>query len=174
MKNFLIGFVVLAAVTGGAAGLGIVGSQRAAAVSLPAPTIMAAQCNKGGFFGMKPWYHYLPDSEIGMKQQGTAPTDPCGIKCFNIFTQAQTNPNICGETASDVPGVVLAVVDDLLRIAGLVAVAFVLKGSFEYVGSRGNAERTAQAQSTIIAALTGLAVSLVAVGFVAFLGSRLH
>jgi hypothetical protein len=49
----------------------------------------------------------------------------------------------------------------------------VLIGAFQYVGSRGNAERTASAQSTIISALTGLAVALVAVAFVAFLGNRL-
>jgi hypothetical protein len=153
---------------------GFVCSQRAAAVSNPTPVIIATaadNCNKGGFFGLEPWYHFIPDSEIGVKKTGEAPVDSCGIKCFNIFVQ--TNPNDCNQTASDIPGVILAVIDDLLRIAGLVAVAFILKGSFDYVGSRGNAEKTASAQSTIISALTGLAIALVAVALVSYIGGQL-
>lgn len=114
----------------------------------------------------------MPDSEIGVPKRGDAPADPCGIKCFNIFVQSKANE--CGETASDIPGIVLAVIDDLLRIAGLVAVGFLLKGAFEFVGSRGNAERTASAQSTIMASLTGLAIALVSVALVSYLGAQLH
>jgi hypothetical protein len=109
--------------------------------------------------------------ELGVPKRGDQPADNCGVLCFNIIQQAQAN--VCGQTHSDVPGIILALVDNLLRVAGLVAVFFILKGSFEYVGSRGNAERTAGAQSTNIAALTGLAVSLVAVGLISFLGNRL-
>jgi hypothetical protein len=149
------------------------GSQKAGAVPVPAPTTFAndaAKCNPG-FFGLKPWYAYMPDSEIGVRKIGDTPADPCGIKCFNIFVQA--DPNACGETASDIPGVILAVIDDLLRIAGLVAVGFIIAGSFQYVGSRGNAERTASAQSTIVAALTGLGIALVSVALVSYLGNQL-
>ena len=77
------------------------------------------------------------------------------------------------QTQSDIPGVGLALIDNLLRIFCPVAIAFILKGSFEYVASRGNAEKTASAQSTIITALTGLAIALVAVGLVSFIGRRL-
>ena len=150
-------------------GIGIIGSRPVAA---QAPTTVAAAASKCGssFFGLRPWYHYMPEEEFGVKR-GDQPTDSCGIRCFNIFQQKQAN--VCGQTNSDVPGVILAIIDNLLRISGLVAVAFILKGSFEYVGSRGNAEKTAAAQSTIIAALTGLAIALVAVGLVAFIGNRL-
>jgi hypothetical protein len=169
IKLFFIGLAVLSTIT-----LGSFLSGRANALPASLPTTVAndvTKCNQN-FFGLKPWYAYLPDSEIGVRKTGDAAPDPCGIKCFNIFVQKQ--PNDCGETASDVPGIVLAIIDDLLRIAGLVAVVFVLIGAFQYVGSRGNAERAASAQSTIISALTGLAVALVATAFVAFLGNRLH
>lgn len=144
--------------------------ERAAALPSPAFAAGAASCNKG-FFGLRPWYGFMPNSEIGVPKQGDTPADKCGIRCFNIFVQSA--PNECGETGSDVPGVVLAVIDSLLRIAGLVAVGFIFVGSFQYVASRGNAERTAQAQSTVMNALIGLAVSLVSVGLIAFLGNRL-
>lgn len=107
------------------------------------------------FFGMKPWYHYLqtkgaPDCEIGN---------------FNILPS--------GGHASDVPLILLAVVDDLLRIAGIVAVGFVIYGAFQYVASQGSPDATARAQGTVINALLGLAVSIIAVATVSFIGSRL-
>lgn len=161
-------------------GVNFLGSQKAAAIPLT-PTVIAAApdkadvCDKrangpGGFFGLEPWYRFM-GGELGTPKHGDTPADPCGVRCFNIFVQA--DPNDCGQTQSDVPGVFLAVIDDLLRIAGLVAIIFIIIGSFQYVGSRGNSERTAAAQSTIISALTGLAVALVAVAFVSFLGNRL-
>jgi hypothetical protein len=151
------------------AGAAISGSQKAAAAPLSVPTVFAKTCNQG-FFGLEPWYRFMPN-ELGVPKRGDQPADDCAVRCFNIFVQQ--HPNACGQKASDLPGVVLAVIDNLLRIAGLAAVFFILKGSFEYVGSRGNAEKTAAAQSTIISALTGLAVALVAVGLITFLGNKL-
>jgi hypothetical protein len=170
-KLFGIGLVCLAVLAAG-----LLFGKPASAAALPAPTVFAASkadaCNSVGFFGLEPWYHFMPDSEIGVNKIGDAPADNCGIKCFNLFVQ--NAPNDCGETASDVPGVILAIVDDLLRVSAIVAVVFILIGSFQFVGSRGNSERTAGAQSTILSALTGLAIALVAVALVSFLGDQLH
>jgi hypothetical protein len=69
--------------------------------------------------------------------------------------------------------VLLAVVDSLLRVAGIVAVAFVLVGAFRYISSSGNPEETARAQSTIINALIGVAIAVVSIAFVVFLGNQL-
>lgn len=173
----LAGIVLLAGLVLGA---GLFHSQPASASPLPSPALFANtkadNCDKSGFFGLEPWYHFMPDSEIGVNTivsgSASVPSDPCGIKCFNIFVQ--TAPNECGETASDIPGVVLAILDDLLRVAAIVAVAFILVGSFQFVGSRGNSERTANAQSTIINALTGLAVALIATTLINYLGNQLH
>jgi hypothetical protein len=167
----LAGLVLLVSV---GVGTGLVGSRPAAAVPpLTAVNKLADatdDCNKTGFFGLEPWWHFMP-RELGVPANGKTPGDPCGVRCFNVFVQQEANE--CGQKASDVPGVLLAIIDDLLRIAGLVAVGFVLVGSFQYVGSRGNAERTAQAQSTILSALTGLAVSIIAVALVSYIGNQL-
>jgi hypothetical protein len=109
-------------------------------------------CNQTGFLGLVPWYHYLPDSKF----QG------CDIKNFTVLGGK-----------SDLPLVLLAVVDDLLRIAGLVAIAFVIVGAVRYVTSQGNPDDAAKAQSTIINALIGLAVAMISVAIVSFLGARL-
>lgn len=118
-------------------------------------TQFAAECSTRGlgFLGLKPWYAYINDSDH---------FKGCDIKQFTLLP-----PH------SDVPLVLLAVVDDLLRIAGLVAVGFVIVGAIKYITSQGQPEDTANAQSTIINALLGLVVSIVAVAFVSFLGSKL-
>lgn len=143
----------------------------------PSAAAISSQCSHS-FFGLVPWYNYLgPEfttnvNGVGVGTNGQA--DPCSIKCFNIFTISQSEPaNACGVRHSDIPYVLLAIVDDLLRVAGIVAVIFVIVGAFRYVTSQGNPDDTAGAQNTIINALIGLAISIVAVAFVSYVGSRL-
>ncbi len=112
----------------------------------------APGCEKK-FLGLNTWYHYLK----------TNPPPDCSIKQFNVL------PN---GTPSDIPLVLLAVVDDLLRIAGLLAVMFVIYGGILYVTSQGNPDQTSKAQSTILNALGGFALSLIAIAFVSFIGSK--
>lgn len=116
----------------------------------------AETCSKP-FFGLKPWYHYLPDDSF---------TGGCDIVNFTLLPSSSE--------PSDVPLVFLAVIDDLLRIAAIVAVAFVIVGAIQMIVSQGNPEQTARAQSTLINALIGLVVAIVAVGFVAFLGANIN
>jgi hypothetical protein len=89
----------------------------------------------------------------------------CEIKKFNLLPTAG-NP-------SDVPLVLLAVVDDLLRIAAIVALAFVIVGAFQLVSSQGNPEDASKARNTIINALLGMGFAVISAGFVNFLGNRL-
>lgn len=134
----------------------------------------AGPCSKG-FFGLVPWWKYI--------QKEFTYTDPkltkfnnnsrCEIKCFNVFPKSQSNPNECGQYGSDIPYVLLAIVDNLLRIAGMVAVVFVIIGSIRYITSQGNPEDTASAQSTVINALIGMAIAIVAVALVSFIGNKI-
>lgn len=113
-------------------------------------------CKKGDFLGMLPWWYYLPQSDLD--------TSTCSIKHFHFLS---------GSGHPDLPLVLMAIVDDVLRIAGVVAVAFVLYGAFQYVSSQGNPEQTAKAQSTVINALVGVAIASVSAIFVNFLGQKL-
>ncbi len=137
-------------------------------VHAQSPTQTVASCKKD-FFGLEPWYQYLG---VELNTNGS-----CEFKCFNIFTPGNgvgQQANKCGQnSSSDIPLILLAVVDDLLRIAGITAVAFVIYGAFEYVGSQGNSEVTAKAQSMIINALIGLAVATIAVVVVNFIGNNI-
>lgn len=118
-------------------------------------TIFAASCDPnngaGSFFGLPHWYKYL---------QGE--TDPISNKCI---------PKING--LNDLWAIGLAVVDILLVVAGFMAVAFVIYGGFQYITSQGEADKTAAAKNTIINALVGLVITLLAIGIVSYIGGNL-
>lgn len=128
------------------------------------PPDMADEC-KQNFFGLVPWYQYMG------KELDSSRANKCSVKCFNIFNQEVAND--CRKKSSDIPGIMLAIIDNLLRISGLVAIGFIIVSSFQYIGSRGNPEATASARNTISNALVGLAIALIAVTFVSFIGSKL-
>jgi len=146
-------------------------------VQAVSPTQTVAGC-KQDFFGLEPWYQYIGVelTPKGTQASSSSPYGSCEFKCFNIFDTGSNvgqPQNNCGQLKSDIPLILLAVVDDLLRIAALTAVAFVIYGAFEYVGSQGNSEVTARAQSMVINALIGLTISTIAVVAVNFIGNNL-
>ncbi len=102
---------------------------------------------KSGFFGLPSWYQYL-------HLDGN-----CQVTNFAV--------------PGDLILVALAIVDILIRIAGLAAVIFVIYGGIQYATSQGNPDETVKARNTIINALIGLAFTLIAIGIVSFLGAKL-
>jgi hypothetical protein len=128
--------------------------------------LSAKNCTKS-FFGLEPWYAYLPDGYF----DGSSSSNRCDLKCFNLLQQDK--PNDCNRSASDLPLVLLAIVDDLLRITGMVAVAFVIYGSIKYTTSQGNPDATSEAQTTVVNALLGMAIAMISVLIVSFIGNAL-
>jgi hypothetical protein len=105
----------------------------------------AVECGVDSFLGLQPWYIYI-----------------CG--------RSLDNPQ---DFLNALPLIALAVVEDLLRIAGLVAIAYVVFGAVKYVVSQGEPDKTAEAKGTIINALAGLIIASLAVAMVSFIGNRL-
>lgn len=118
----------------------------------PFTNLFAAAC-KPTFFGLVPWYQYL-------SLDGS-----CNITNFHVLPS--------GGTGSSIPLILLAIVDDLLRIAGLAAVFYVIYAGVQYVTSQGDPQQAANAQSTLINALIGLAIAILAIVLVSYLGSVL-
>ena len=100
-------------------------------------------CSSGYFLGFPTWYHYLP------KASGTC------------------NPSL--DHLSYIWLIVAALVEVLVRIAAIVAFAFVIYGSITYITSQGESNATAKAKDTIINSLIGLAISVTAAGAIAFI-----
>jgi uncharacterized membrane protein YphA (DoxX/SURF4 family) len=68
---------------------------------------------------------------------------------------------------------VAAVIEILLRLAAIVAVGYTLYGGFLYMTSQGESGKTAQAKDTIIDALAGLVIAVMAAVVIGFIAGRI-
>src|SRR5690242_7290987 len=82
-----------------------------------------------------------------------------------------TNFTVLGEHSSFLL-IALANVDDLLRIAGLLAVAFMIYSGIQFIMSNGEPAAAAKARTGAFNALIGLAIAMVSISFVAYLGNQ--
>lgn len=116
-------------------------------------------CSKKTFMGLVPWFQYL-------NVEYHAPTASCRITNFNDSTQAlgAHSPFLL---------IGLAILEDLIRLAALIAVGYVIYGGFQYMTSQGAPDSTKKAQQTIINAVIGVVIAILAASGVAYLGHRL-
>jgi len=126
---------------------------------LTALQTFAITCAKPTFLGLEPWYQYL-----------TLKADNADNLCQVVFPGTGT-----GAFGSHSPFllIALAVIDDLIRVAALVAVGYVIYAGFQYMTSNGSPDQTRKAQSTVINALAGLVIAILAASIVAFIGNQL-
>lgn len=108
-------------------------------------TIFAAGCHTD-FFGFPTWYKYL------------------------------NHPNCTPEihSLSDVWLIVAAIIEIALRIAAIAAVLFIIYGGFSYTTSQGDPEGTKTARNTIVNALIGLALAVMAAAIVSFIARSIQ
>lgn len=124
------------------------------------PSLFAASgCGDSGaskwLLSFPTWYEYLPSGDFGAH---------CEIDNFTFLSPS---------SAGDIVLIVLALIDILLRIAGLLAFFYTLYGGFQYLTSQGEPDKLKSAQDTIKNALVGLAIAMVGAGAVAFVGHTL-
>lgn len=112
----------------------------------------AASCGGGSFFGFPTWYKYL----TGVSSDVDGAT---------VCTAQITGIN-------DIWLIGLALIEILLRVAILAAIAYVMFGGFKYVTARGNSDKLENARTSILDALTGLAIAIVASAVVSFIAGR--
>ena len=97
-------------------------------------------------------------------------TDFLGIlPPWNKYLEHDDACNIRGFELADVWLIAAAVLEMLIIVGGVVAVIFVIWGGFRCLTSQGNPDATKSARRTIIYALTGLAVTIVASTTVSFI-----
>ena len=117
---------------------------------------LADTCSVKTFFGIPPWYKYLVGSGRMASNKVTGACELVGKLQWSDFSL-----------------IALALLDMALRVAGLVAIIFIIYGGFQYITSDGQPDKTKDAQSTIINALVGLGIALFATAMVSFIGNRL-
>lgn len=145
-KVFVSGLVLMAMLVSGTSFLPAHASAR-----------VGSDCNKSGsFLGLPAWYTYL---DVGPEDG-----DSCAI------TGPKDNEgNFSWQKA--LPLIGLAVLEILLRLAGLIGVIFVIYGGFNYITSQGEPDKTKSSRQTIINALVGIAISIVASAVVSFIAN---
>lgn len=114
-------------------------------------TTFAAACKQqGSFFDFPTWYRYLPSVQVGSN---------CVPKVGSL---------------TDIWLILAAVIEILLRIAVLVAVGFIVYGGYTFVLSQGDPAKTAEARNTIINALSGMVIAILAATIIGFLAGSVH
>lgn len=108
-----------------------------------------AACTTHIFFFIPPWWEYIDPAKIGAD---------CSI-AFNF--------------PDDLLPVSLALVDMLLRVAGLVAIVSIIIAGVAYITASGDVQKAASARKRIYNSLIGLAVVAIASGLVAFIGNTI-
>jgi hypothetical protein len=107
-------------------------------------------CKNGNFLGIiPPWYRYLrfdSDCSLDLYVPGTKTIDPSKFWLIGF-----------------------GLIDILLRVAGLVAVGYVVYGGFRFITSQGDPEKLKNARNTLINALIGVAIAVLASSLVSFL-----
>jgi hypothetical protein len=117
---------------------------------LPAIKTFAVGCDPTKtFFGLPVWYKYI---------KVTAPDGSCNFSAFSFWPP------------DNFLLIALAILDMVLIIGGMIAVIFVIVGGVRFVLSQGDPENIKHARGTIINALIGLVITVVAASLVNFLG----
>jgi hypothetical protein len=107
----------------------------------------AAACTNPSFLGFPTWYEYLK----------------LNTDCTPMLT-----------SVADIWLIVAAVLEILLRIAALVALIMVIYGGIEFITSQGEPDKSNKARSTVINALIGLVIAVVAATVVTFIAGSFN
>ncbi len=138
---------------------------------LPAQSAFAApagsiKCDKDyKLLGILPgWYKYFGDD------YGEVVSD-------NPFIDSNNTKNTCGiiggELTDHLVQIGLAIIDILLRLGALVAVAFIIMGGYKYMSSQGEPKNIEAAMATLVNSVIGLGIVVTATALVAFIGNKL-
>lgn len=116
-------------------------------------TYFAASCKlpKPTFLGLPTWYHYLSGNPDGNGH------------CLPAISKL-----------SDIWLIIAAIIEILLRVAAIAAVAMVIYGGVSFITSQGNPEDTTKARNTIINALIGLLLAVMAAAFISFIAGSIN
>ena len=107
---------------------------------------LAATCGpNSGFLGFPNWFRNLPGADI------------CQPSFDNI---------------NQIWLIVANITEIVLRVAGLLAIGFVIYGGIAYIMSQGNPERIAGARNILVNAVVGLAIAILATTIVSFIANR--
>lgn len=107
----------------------------------------AVDCATSGFLKFPYWYKYIAQ----------------GSNCSPQVT-----------SLNDIWLIGAAILEILLRVASIAAVAYLIYGGISYILSQGEPDKTKQARSTITNALGGLTIAVLATAIVSFIARSIN
>jgi len=89
---------------------------------------------------------------------------------INVFDQCGSNPDaaVCQSTGDDVTNMTQTIISILLFVLGMVSVVIIVIGGIRYATSNGNATQIKEAKDTVLYAVIGLIVAILAYAIVNF------
>jgi len=134
MKKILIAFMMM---------FGMFGMMPAMNVSAEAVENYSSCGTEDAFFALKPWYAGLTTMKNGKCEVGTPAKGENGLPLF-IWT------------------IVLNILYDIMVLVGYIATVMIAVGGFLYMFSRGDPGRAEKGKKTLIAAVVGLIITMLA------------
>lgn len=122
----------------------------------------ACTIDDNSLLGIPTWYKYLEGTEVTQ--------DDGGVVCQPTITLKDGEDKL---PKKDILLIVAAVLEILIRIAGIAAFIYLLYGGFMYLTSSGNSESVKNAGSTLLNAAIGLAIAVSATTIINFFANRL-
>ena len=115
---------------------------------------------KGSFFGLPTWYKYLEGQTVKPELFGTnSAVDQCVVKIKAI---------------SDVWLIVSAIIEILLRLAALGAIAMIVYAGIMFITSEGQPDKVKQATGIALNAAIGLAIAIGSAATISFIAGRFN
>ena len=123
------------------------------------------------FLSFPTWYQYIKNGKTNIYTY----TDP--KTSLEVTTTKCNIPDIGlsngGFSGTGILLVLLAIIDILLRLSGLVALGFIVYGGIRFVTSQGSSDGTKQARETVLNGIIGMVIATIAIAVVTFLGDKL-
>ncbi len=116
-------------------------------------------------------FYWLMTSEVVR----AAPAETCNandralyftIQPWDAYLPCRPGIGVYFDSLQGVTGLLFWLIDTLLKVAGYIAVGFVIWGSIKYIKAQGEPGELTKAKTTIINALIGLAICIASVAIV--------
>jgi hypothetical protein len=153
LRNLLVGIALILGVFSGSAGVALINTSDAQALSPP------EGCN-AYFLTFPAWYNGL----VGMNGGSCTVVSPTDLKTSEDDTQYLSR---------FIWIIVLNALQILLQVVAYLAVGFITYGGFVYLTSAGRSDKITRGREMIQNAVIGLVISLVAVTLVAYVGGMI-
>lgn len=125
--------------------------------------------------GLPAWYKYLPAERVSIVDINNPDPTGAGKTVCQPVVRAVNDADGNQETlpVTHILLILAAVLEMLVRVAGLAAFIYLIYGGFMYLTSSGNSEMTKKAGATLLNAAIGLAIAISATAIVQFIATRL-